>query len=788
MLIALVSASWCSAATPASDAAVPLLQPTSVAYDALGNLFFAESRNNVVRRLSPDGTLAIVAGSTVQGFAGDGGDALAAELDAPRGVALDAAQNLYIADTHNNRVRRVNAVTHVITTVGGTGKPGFSGDGGPAGQAQLRAPLALALDASQHLFVADSGNHRVRSIDLSSGAISTVAGTGKQGFSGDGGPAALASFDTPSGLVLDASGNLFIADAGNRRVREVSSASRQVVTVAGATGMPIPLMRPEGLTLNAHGGLLISDAGNQCVYLLDLSSGRMSLVAGQRTQAFAGDHGLATLAMLDTPTGVAVAPNGDLAIADSGNARVRLVAAAGDQTVSTVAGVGSRVPGALLLEGAVEQPYGSTAVNVRLPGGEAVSGAVSLSVAGAGGSFQALSGSFQAGVARFDLSLLPAGSYELTARWAGNASFDASTSVPGVLTVRPLPLTLGTTTWSMIFGGPPPAFQNTLTGLLQQDQGQVSISVGLPAMPQLAPGVYPLPLTLSGAGAGNYVLTSTTGQLTVGKAPVQIYVSQVPGDLLATVKSTTSGVPSGAVTLLNSAGGSLGSFPLDATGTASLSTAGLSPGSYTVTAVYSGDPDYVANQTSPQQLQVGAANGSTPAPTGDFVLSSVGAGSASAPAGGTAVFSLQVRPTGEALAAPILLNVAGLPFGATASFSPSLIPPSGAASVATLTVQLPRSAAEVAWNHGRVVTAALGTLCPIFLFAGLRGWRHGLRLLSAVLVCVVPLTLAGCGDRVAATSAGIAAPKTYTLVVTATTTLADGAALQHTTSVTLTVP
>ena len=786
VVIALHMAGW--AAAP-SSAAVPLLQPTSVAYDTAGNLFFAESRNNVVRRLAPDGTLETVAGTAVQGFAGDGGDALAAELDAPRGVALDGAQNLYIADTHNNRVRRVDARTHVITTIAGTGAAGFAGDGGPAGQARLRAPLALALDAAQHLFVADSGNHRVRSIDLGSGVISTVAGDGRQGFSGDGGPAALASFDTPSGLVLDATGDLFIADAGNRRVREVSSASRQVVTVAGATGMAVPLSRPEGLTLDARGGLLISDAGNQCVYLLDLASGRLSVIAGRRIQAFGGDHGMATLAMLDTPRGVAVAPNGDVAIADSGNARVRLVSEVGDQTISTVAGLGSRLPGALLLSGATEQTYGAAAVSVRLPDGDAASGPVSLGVVSSGREPQVVAATFQAGVARFDLSLLPAGTYQLTANWAGDAAYQAASSAPSAITVRPVSLTMQATDWSMVYGSTPPAVAAAnLSGVLAQDQGRVSLSVALPAVTPLVPGSYPLALTLAGPAAGNYVLPETAGQLIVSKAPVRIALTQSSGDLLASVKSTTSGVPGGAVTLFDSAGGSLGAFPVDATGSATLSMAGMSPGVYTMSAVYSGDADFLAAQSSPQQIQIGGGGGATPAPASDFVLSSVGSGSVSVPSGGSAVFSLQVRPTGDALSSPILLNVAGLPLGATASFSPGLIPPGGAATVATLTVQLPRSAKVAAQSGGAVTALAAGLLCPLFLLSAVRGRLRSCGLLGFGLALALPFTLAGCGDRVAATSASVAAPKIYSLVVSATTTLANGSALQHSTSLALTVP
>lgn len=786
MLSLLIGAIRVWGAVPVGTAAVPLLQPTSVAYDAAGNLYFAESQNNVVRRLAPDGSLTTVAGSSLQGFSGDGGDALAAALDTPRGVTLDAVGNLYIADTHNNRIRRVDAQTHVITTMAGTGAAGYSGDGGAATSAQLRLPLALALDGAQHLLLADSGNHRVRSIELGSGVISTVAGDGRQGFAGDGGPATEASFDSPSGLVLDPSGDLFIADAGNRRVREVSAATRQVVTVAGATGSAVPLSRPEGLTLNTRGGLLISDAGNQCVYLLDLATGRLSIIAGKRVQAFGGDNGLATLAMLNTPTDVAIAPDGDLAIADSGNSRIRLVSTAADGTISTVAGKGSKVPVTLAVSGGVAQQYGSASMSVRLSGAAVAEGSVSLRVNAAAGESQVFSGALLAGVATFDLHLLPAGGYQLLARWAGDGSSSAATSEAVALTIQPLPLHAGVSSWTMVYGCAPPAFGGSLSGVLPQDQGRVSLEVALPPAPSLTPGVYPLVVSLSGAAAANYALAGGEGQLTVTKAPVQLLMSEADGGLLLSTKSTTSGVPGGAVTLLNAAGGSVGSVPLDAAGSATLSTASLAPGAYTLFAVYSGDADFFPAQSAPQTIQIGVTT--APAQASDFVLSSVGSGVVSAPAGGTAAFPLQVRPTGDALASPILLTVAGLPLGATASFSPGLIPPGGGASVATLTVQLPRTTTADLRGERSTTLVALGMLSPLLLTPWARRRLRSLPLLLSLLAVAGPVILAGCGDRVASTPTGSAAPHIYPLVVTATTTLGSGSALQHTASVTLTVP
>jgi sugar lactone lactonase YvrE len=194
--------------------------------DAAGNLLIVDTRNHGIRRVdAATGVITTVAGTGVQGFGGDGGPATAATLNFPQQVVADAAGNLFIAESGNNRVRRVDAATGVITTVAGTGDWGYGGDGGPAAAATLAWPTGVAVDATGNLLIAEYGNSRVRRVDAATGIITTVAGTGIPGHGGDGGPATSATLDTPHAMAVDEAGNLYIADPHDNRVRKVSTAA-----------------------------------------------------------------------------------------------------------------------------------------------------------------------------------------------------------------------------------------------------------------------------------------------------------------------------------------------------------------------------------------------------------------------------------------------------------------------------------------------------------------------------------------------------------------------------------
>lgn len=321
--------------------------PEGVALDSSGNVYIADTANNVVRKVSSSGTITTIAGNGSQGYSGDGGSATSAELDQPAGVAVDSSGNVYVADSGNNVIRRITP-SGTITTIAGTGVAGFSGDGGPATSAQLNNPLGLAVTSGGNLEVADSGNDVVRQISLSTGDISTVAGEGGvSGYGGDGGLATDATLNFPEGVTSDSSGDLLISDTFNNVVREVSSSTGNISTIAGdgtqgfagdgGTATSGELNHPIGLTVGATGYLLIADSGNYRIR--KVSSGDISTYAGTGWANYAGDGALGTDAMASLPAGVAVNGSGNIAMADSADNVVReLNVSTGD--VTTVAGDG----------------------------------------------------------------------------------------------------------------------------------------------------------------------------------------------------------------------------------------------------------------------------------------------------------------------------------------------------------------------------------------------------------------------------------------------------------------
>ncbi|MGA2272114.1 MAG: hypothetical protein ABSH00_01070 [Bryobacteraceae bacterium] len=311
---------------PATSA--QLNAPHGVASDNAGNYYIADSGNNVVRKVSASGAITTFAGNGTAGFGGDGTAATSAQLNGPQGVAVDGAGNVYIADTGNSRVREVSGGT--INTVVGSSTPGYAGDGGAATSAELYSPVGLALDANGNLYIADANNSAIRKV--TNGTITTIAGNGLQGYSGDGGPALSAQLNDPEGVAADAAGNLYITDTLNYAIRQVSP-NGNITTIAGngvagysGDGGPASqaqLSYPAGIAVDSGGDVFFADAGASVRKIY--ANGTISTIAGNGSIGYTGDGGPATSASLDGPTGIAVNSNGDVYVADSANNAIRLL-------------------------------------------------------------------------------------------------------------------------------------------------------------------------------------------------------------------------------------------------------------------------------------------------------------------------------------------------------------------------------------------------------------------------------------------------------------------------------
>lgn len=692
----------------AAATAATLASPSAVAYDAAGNLFIADANNHVVREVvKSSGSIVTIAGTGIAGYSGDGGTATSAQLDTPTGVAVDAAGNVYIADSHNHRIRKVIGTT--ISTLAGTGTAGFSGDGAAAASAALALPSAVAVDTNGNVYIADTNNQRIRKITGTT--ISTVAGNGEELYAGDGSAATAASLDSPTGVAVDASGTIYIADRHNQRIRMVN-AGGTISTLAGsgtptfaggysgdgAAATAASLSKPSGVSVDASGNVYIADTNNQRIRQVGNSG--IATVEGTGAQDFGGDGGAAEAALLNAPKSVAVDTTGNLAVADTLNQRVRS---------TTLPAIAFPTEGV----GVASAPETVTLANT--------------------------------GTASLTLSQISI-STNFTIVTGGSCSATPITIAAGsscTVNVVFLPVASGAASGSISFLGTDIPAQNILL-------------------------------------TGTAVQTSTNTTLVSSLA--QPLINQAITFTATIAPQSGIGVPTGTVTFTAN-GAQIGTPQPLVNGVAQVSTSFSAAGSYSIEAAYSGDANFIASTLTIAQKVNDFNFTIVPDPT-----IPAGSGNQTVLPGGTATYNFNITPLDGSFPYPVTLSATGAPDGSTVTFTPNPVTLGSTATHFSISVQVPAVTSTLRRNHifrGGAITFAL-----VFLpFAGLMRRRsRNMRPLTMMVFCILSLAaiggLAGCG-----TNSGFFGqePKSYTITVTGTATGSNGATLQHSSTVALTV-
>ncbi|MDE1161903.1 MAG: Ig-like domain repeat protein [Acidobacteriaceae bacterium] len=715
-----------------------LSQPSGVAKDNAGNLFIADTANDRVMKYSiSSATMTVLAGTGVAGYSGDGQSATTATLSSPRAVTVASDGAVYIADTGNNVVRRVDPVTGTISTVAGgasticSAAANMVGDGCPGTQSIFSSPAGLVVDSNGLLYVADTGNNRVRAVPLNGSGVVTVAGGGKACTSatdliGDGCNALQAVLSGPTQIRFDLSGNLLIADTGNHEIRRVNltASGQAIVSLAGngqaggggdgGLAISAELSSPVGLALDASGSIYVGDTGNQAVRMIDSVTGVISTIAGFNGASGTGIvPGLATAVALDLPQQIELDSAGTLYIADTGNSRVLAV---NRDSVSmdfgkVNLGQSSAMQAYMItssgtLTGTLGSPLttssGSTSTFSFVP---ATTSGCSASQQLASGVQCAMAGQFtptqngnQSAIYTFTGSTginapvpsvtLKGGGVTLVSTSVAAAITTPASGTPQygsttVLTVTVTPASQGTTSISgtvtlQIDGVSQAAVVLSASG----SNGVASVT-----LPLLKVGPHTIGVTYSGDDVYGGS-TSSTLTLAVAQAATNVLVSASPTSAVqfqsviftAKVSTSSSAVPTGTVTFLNGAT-TLSTATLTAQGIATFTSATLDVGTYSIVAQYSGDGNFAASTSTPALTFVVGAD-----PQG-FTLAAASS-VVSVAQGGAVQTTVALTPT-NTLNGVVTMSCSGLPANSYCTFQPqtmSFTPATDQATSVTVTL------------------------------------------------------------------------------------------------------
>jgi large repetitive protein len=686
----------------------PIFLPTGVVADTAGNFYLSDSGNNRIRRVDgKTGIISTVAGTGSPGYQGDHGPATQALISAPAGLVLDGAGDLYFADTGNHVIRRIDGFTGVITTVAGTpGVPGNSGDGSAASGAKLTLPEGLAFDEAGDLLIADTGNNVIREVDAVSGFISTIAGTGTAGFNGDGRTAVSAQLNSPWSVSVAQGGTIYIADLSNNRVRSIDHSSGMISTAAGTGARDFSgdgenatmaaLAEPAAIAIDPAGDIYIADSDNNRVREISASTGLIQTISGTTSEQFAGDAGPANLASLYGPYALFFDQSGNLLVADMFHNRIRRINAlaisldyatikvgnisapqavnlandgnaslvlapaallnAVEDAATTTCATGATIPsantcniGASFAPTVIGDPVlgsitansvgGSTAPVISLSGQVLSITPTSLSLVSSSnpslvgasvmftatvnnggttltgtvvfldGSTQICSSMVATDVATCNTSALTLGQHTITATYSGDSN-DASSVAVLIQTIKQSPLlvlTVGpnpavvTANVTLTFTATAPF--GTPSGTVSFYDGTVALSAanlspsGIATYPtaQLSVGSHNLSVQYAGdaanaSGKSNVVIEVVQKAATVTTLGSSSGSATVGAQVTftAVVTSADGPMPTGTVQF-NDGGTSLGSSAVGSNGTAVFSTVSLAPGNHSIVAIYSGD-------------------------------------------------------------------------------------------------------------------------------------------------------------------------------------------------------